>query len=173
MRRTPAPYQRPIGTRPPAAAWSSAALLVVRPPETAIGEPEEATLACRVVGGITGWVGRGRTRSIGGRRLGDAARRRGAPRCSTAGSGIDHQFAGRHVQRVGDVVEPLEEQTPPAVLDTVEDRASDTRKVCQLFLGKASLDAQFADPLADRCSTTLPSSHALRTVLARTRGHAH
>ncbi len=86
---------------------------------------------------------------------------------------LRHKLTRRHIKCFGDVVQPLEEQPALTVLDFIEYRPRDARLQRQLFLGQAAFLPQLADSSADGRPPTLPCSHALRTVLTRSRRHAH
>lgn len=93
-----------------------------------------------------------------------------------SGSGrlpIHHQVTGGHSERVGDIEEPLVEQTALPTLHRAQNGTSDAGLMGQLLLRHASLDAELAYSLADGLSSALPCSHTLRTVLAWSGGHAH
>lgn len=95
------------------------------------------------------------------------------PDSTTGAELLRHELTRLHVKCLGDVVQPLEEQPALAVLDFIEDRPRDARFQGQLLLSETALLPQLADSSADGRPPTFPCGHALRTVLTRSRRHAH
>lgn len=86
---------------------------------------------------------------------------------------LANQFGRRNAERVGDVVQPLEEDAAASGLHRDHNGAVDAGLLGQLLLGQSLLKPKPSDGRPDASATPLPEFDAAGVVLTGSGGHLH